>query len=325
LPFPKDEVAFVVTGTDSGLMAIVVDDSTPLVIGVESSVVSLLFSNPLVFTQDTVEAKRRLAQLANLDETKIAIDQAREIVTHEGDFLEDDILGEELASPVLAFFALPPVEDEVEGQLRALAMGVTLENEAQDDFVDSIEGFNSKSPIDLEVPGFPLNRLATMALPQSLSERGLPVVGVKFDAVRLRELEDLIRDILGASVTIRGNSLEWGARLYELNSEFDLINSRRKAEMLKGDYTTVFPRTQERAIGRVIVGAKPGVGNVDVLGVVKDLLFAKLIPALNPPTKLEVPAQRSGLYMIRSFSGARFTPQNALLDDVPGGGGSVST
>jgi hypothetical protein len=322
VPIPKGEVSFVVVGKeedDAGLISLTLGSSEPITIGAESSIMALIYMNPLIYDSDPMVAVQILSELQSLPATKAAIEYATTLIHDRIDITEDSAIEELLASAILEYLAQPS------GEAAPLAfnpMGpltISPDWPRSDGFVNAVEPFTSSTPKDLETPGYPLNRLETSALAHSRNKAGLPILGVKFDAARLKSLEDLIRQTIGAKVTIRANSLEWGARLYALDSLADPLSTREKVEDLEGSLSVVYPRITDRPVGSAMVGAKPALGYVDMVGVIKDLLFAKLFPVLNPPTKIDVPAHRSGLYMVRSFSGARFDPQDDLLESLPEG------
>ena len=322
IPTPKGEVSFIVAGSDSrddGLMALSLGNESPVTIGAESSVLALLYMNPLIYDNNPETALQILQNLQSIPATTAAVSHATSLLEKGQDITEDSQLEDYLASAVIEYLAQPAQENipEADNQMGPLAISPGWPR--QDGFVNAVEPFTSDTPRDLETKGYPLNRLETSALPHSRSEAGLPVVSVKFDAARLKSMEDIIRKAIGAKVTLRYNALEWGARLYALDPLADPVSTRTKVESLTGDLSSVYPRITDRPIGAAMVGNKPVLGYIDLPGVVKDLLFAKWFPVLNPPTKIDIPANKPGLYMIRSYSGARFPPQENLVKALPGG------
>lgn len=314
------EVTYVTaTGSASepGLVGIATGSLPTLQLSAETTALALLFTVPQVFTIDPDEAESRLDVLAGLTETDTVTQVVEAGIAAATDYLEDPGLDAAILAAVEAYLdwvAQNPAPTEAP----ELAQG-GAPDPIQDDFVDGVQSFAEGYPADLFVPGFePLNALEASAMPAVPAKNGVPTIGVKMEHAPLTDLNDLISGITGLNPDLRGTALEWLALAYELDPSQPTLDTSAEAEFLEGSHTAKYQRLQYAPVSRRLLSAKPVTGYADILGTISDMLFDKAFPVFEAEKDVQFPADRSGLYLIRSFSGARFPPQANLFDPATG-------
>lgn len=188
---------------------------------------------------------------------------------------------------------------------------------------ESLFSFENNTPRDLAKTNFDrLERLHASAGSAFTDRSGNPVLGVKFDAATT----DLFPGLPFWKGRFASNPLDWKVDLYKLDPDQALIDSPAAVTTLEGSFSRIFTRLQTTPLDSVMVPAKPITAAIDPLGQLKAFLVSKTSPGnfigaifkdSAPKAQLNLPADESGIYLVRAFSGARMALQQDLLRDLP--------
>lgn len=324
------EVTYVIAAgedTQPTVMAVATGNASTVTLSAESSALTMLFTTQSIFTIDPAAAELRLNLLAGLTETQVLADQVDAEIQAGNAYLESGVLDDALFNAVIAYLnavAADPARIEP-----ASLLAVNAEVMAED-FVNGALQFKTGYPKDLEVTGYePLNSLVAKPLAGINNDRGVPTLGIKMERAPLTELNDFVQDQLGHKIDIRSSPLDTIANVYQLDTNAEALDSPLKVSMLEGEHTATYPRVRPGPLFKRMIKAKPAVGQIDVLGTLQDVIIEtayqsinSVVPGWVPPQDLRIASDHSGLYIIRSFSGARFPLQNSLIDPslgLPGG------
>ena len=307
---------------EPGLFAMATGSESTVELSAQSSALALVFSQPSVGNSDPQIAALVLNVMLGLPEVQALTDSIGQEIASANDYLNDSNIDDDLFNATIAF--LNKVEADP-GLIQPPSLP-GLQSGERADFIDSQQPLQNGYPRDLEVAGYEkLNALDAKATTVQNNERGVPTVGVEMQRGTLEELNSLLRESTGRNFNFQFTSLDWIANLYELDPSDPDLDTRAKADALVGSHTAQYLRMQPQPLARRVIKSSPATGNVDLLGTVQDLLIKEgyklvdsMVPQWIPPNDLRVPADRSGLYMIRSFSGARFSLQDPLLGITSG-------
>lgn len=321
----KGQSSFVVASrgeSDPNFFAITTDSMAQAEFSAESTAVALIFFNPLVFTFDLDEADLKLANIASLPESQSLIQLIQAELTAGRDYIEHPDFQDTLAAATTAYY-IEWANSQAADTSGSVDQAVIQQASGQwDDFINGVYSFAQGYPRNLNDGrknwAMKADRLDVISTGPKVNKRGIPILGVKFEATA----QD-VNPFGETEVMVKSNPLDWMANLYELDplgrdSNGYMYFPRGKPDVdrvIEDDYQTVYPRIQAKPIAKLYIGSSGGNENLDIIGLLKKQIISMVLP----PSDMPIPADRSGLYMIRIFSGAWYPRQDKLLDNMPGG------
>jgi len=301
---------------DLTYLGVVTDPEAGVQIDITSTVKGLVLLTGLFFTDDPVMAEERLSLIEEMPAYAEAVSLAENSLNRGANFLQDpqftDLLGE-IVVQLMDRFAQ---DARAITETTAAAANSQQDRPRRDDFVNAIFDFAGDNPRDLPEPeGFGLfNALNVKAEELGVSPGGLPVRRISFAPPKDEE-----------SGIQRPNPVDWLAKVYELDPD-QFPFGKLQVNTLEDDYETVFERIKSEPIDSLFIPAPGGATEFIKILTPAGLVDAGtkfLQDALFPPekqdTKLEIPLNRPGIYIVRTFSGSLFTPQNELIANLPNG------
>ncbi len=297
---------------DPSLFAYVTDTTTDITITPETTAAGMLFMSSIAFSADPDEADNILDFLAVLEETCDLADIVDNAVAAGIDYTDDPQF-ENLVISALQQFLESDVFPMPEQSANTMQLNAT-ETTSVENYANRIRDFATDYPRDIEIEGVPgLNRLIVSAEPVLNNDRGVPELGIKYTSAT--------SEMLGGFRLV-ANPLDWIACVYELDPMGKYFSAFKASADALGNSSgeKLFARIQSDEIHRVVVPAEPLFKDLHVINRIRNLVFKEEMAALEdgPPIS-RIPADRSGLYMVRVFSGAQWDFQNSLIDDLPNG------
>ena len=307
----RASLVFASNGADGpALLAMVTDADATITLTAATTASAALFLSPFVFTTDAAEASARLQTLAGFSEVNAMAAIIQTEVQAGRDYSESDAFGEHLEAALMAYLTpLPPPAQAANRNRGARTAGVsgTVRRELM-----------VEPKLDRIVP-------TTLSAARHTAT-GLPILQQKYGSAAVPDVD------LGKFLTV--NPLDSAACLYALNVTDSRLNTRAKAMALGGSYAAVYNRIAPEALDRLIIASEPISRYTAPVAMARDWLgktFMEARPAVlsaralhgNPifavKSALDIPDDAPGLYMVRTFNGARFDRQSGLLDSLPGG------
>jgi hypothetical protein len=279
------------------LIAFVLDDQPAVELSAGSSILALLLTLPGIHSTDPQEFALSHSTLLTLPAVQQAMALAAADLVAGIDFLRDERIDTLLLQAIEDF---PAARAEAKRSFPTDETHTT--GKARDDYVAEPRPLAPGYPRD--IPG-PVNNLVVKNLPPGQNERGLPVHAFAFE---------------GRAVgPTRINPLDWSSSLWRLDpAEFPNglpdVNALTNAQLENRVYT----RTTTVPISTLVTKSDNIFKKFDLIGLVGDLLIG-LLPDFIPKAGLEVPADQSGVYLVRSYSGAIYGPQANILGQLPEG------
>ena len=305
----RASLVFASNGADGPvLLAMVTDADGTISLSAATTARAALFLSSFIFTTDADEAAARLQTLAGLSEVSAMEAIIQTEVLAGRDYSASDAFGDQLEAALRAFLT-QEVALAANRQRGARAAGVS-------------------GTVRRELMVEPkLDRIQPTTLSAARHKAtGLPILQQKFGSAAVPDVD------LGKFLT--ANPLDTAACLYALNVGDSRLNTRTKAMALGGSYSAVYNRIAPEALDRLIIASEPVSRYVAPVAMARDWL-AKQSTGFPPPvfgaralhdapvlavkTALDIPDDAPGLYMVRTFNGARFDRQYGLLDSLPGG------
>ncbi len=324
--------SLVITGADSPttipVYGIATTDSDHLVLGAASTVEAFAFISSFFYTADETELAKRLDHLRGQTTYATAVSTLQSQFSSGTDFIESDELSAQIEAMLLDYtesyadFA-PPLTNEPSTSSAAKAFST--------DYTTGFENLAPGFPRELKKPGYErLDRIIAKPNVKVPGRNGVPILRMKMDAAPVSDSgnDDGIDNILKQ---LTANPLDWSANLYELDINDHRIDSPDEVEALtEASWTAYYNRVNIHSLDTLIVPAKPITRYVDLVGLLKDevkkrslaLFTESVLPnpdAIALKSTLTVPSERPGIYMIRSYSGAIFPEQDALIASLPYG------
>lgn len=300
--------------SEASFMAFTTDSLSTVELGAQSTALAFIFLQPFVFTTDVSEADNRLSAIEALAETKTLIDLIQVNFENGTDYLNDPGFEEKLVDATVASMAA------FSGSaLLNLKSGISFssaQNDGgqKDDFVNGSYDFAAGYPRDLAEPAWAsqLNRLNVSVTSPDVNDRGIPTLGFKYDPAPVGVID---------GIKIDTNPLEWKANVYELapwqfsggKSHVDALAADPAAQV--DDYLRTYIRNGPAPIASGHVASKSIVRHLDLVDLLANLIMGTIFESPD----IDVPADRSGVYVVRKFNGAYFPHQDALLSSLQGG------
>ena len=290
-------------GTDGpALLGFVTDGDAAFVLNAASTARACVFMSQLAYTAGSAEAAERLGMIAGLGPVGTLAAHIQSELQAGRSYAEsaayEGLLEAALSGYVNLPASVPPTPPGPRSPRRASDRGYLVRN--------------------LLVPGFEgLDRVVPTTYTTRLREgTGQPVLHQKFGAAPLPDAD------LGRFLT--ANPLETSVLLYALNTSDSRLNTRAKALALTGSHSDVYTRIAPEPVDRLFIPSQPATRYVDGVGLIRDWL-GKEFTALGEgddttlKSALVIPDDAPGLYMVRTFNGARFDRQTALINNLPSG------
>jgi parallel beta-helix repeat protein len=281
------------------LMAFITDSMTEAVLGAESTATAMVFLSPGIHSSDPVEADPRLAAIRALDGVVQAAQIANAHLAVGRDFLQDARYEDALVAALTEYSQIVAagINEELEKWGR---QGEKL----SEDTVSANYDFADGSPRDL--PGA-INVLLTSAMAPTVDANNVPV--------RRMNLEGRPLGVLGKKI----NPLDWIAHAWALDPEQFSGLAEVNAMTAAQAEARVYTRQGTQPVSSLSVKATNVLKNFNVIDVVADALLG-FAPSFPPKDGLEFPADRAGVYMVRSYSGAVYPALDPLISALPEGG-----
>lgn len=288
--------------TQSLLLQVVSDTTVSAELGALSTAKAIVFITPTVLASDPAEAATRLALIESLPETAALAALISNSLANGSDYLDDPAYSSRLLAAIRAFEVAPqPVP------LRTISSSLLAE-----DYVRGKRSYWPDYPRDLAEPqGLALlNRLAVIATEAGTAENGVPNLGMKWDST---ETALFSVPVLG-QVSMKINPVDWIAGIYELQpGQFPGGIDDVDALVANG---TAYDRRSARPLDHLLIASKDPTRFIDI----GSTLVSKLAESFKPPAPdLRVRSDRSGVYMVRAYSGAHYPSQDALIAALPDG------
>lgn len=301
---PVGETALVVATAEDPeapqLLAFMTNSMTEAVLSAESTASAMVFFSPGVYTADPVEADLRLAAIRGLSGVVEAAAVAESHLAAGRDFLEDARYEDALVAALTEYSEA--IAAEIDDDLE---MSVPLAEKLAEDTITENYDFAAGHPRDL--PGA-INVLLAKKIDPSVDANNIPVRRVNLEG----------RSFLGI-LDKKINPLDWTAHAWALDPEqfsgLTQVNSITAAQAESQVYTRLSPVP----VTSLSVKSTNVLKNLNLIEVASDALLS-YAPTFPPDDGLEFPADRAGIYMVRSYSGAIYPALDPLISSLPEGG-----
>ncbi|MCB1122304.1 MAG: IPT/TIG domain-containing protein, partial [Verrucomicrobiae bacterium] len=315
-------------GTGSPVFGIARVDKPGLELGAASTVEAMALITGILHSPDPVELSKRLDFLKTLSGYSELIGIVQGHFSAGTDFLDSPAFIEGLEALLSEF-----IESYVPTVLPSADQTVLPDKQSDTgyDFSLGFYNFRRDYPKELENSGWEgLDRVVPVPGVQIPGPRGTPLQKIKMDSAPIKS--SAFGETIGPYLKgLKGNPLDWSANLYELDINDPALFTPQLTDGITESYWNyVYDRISNEPLDKQIVPAVlvSSYGDIEaqLVAGIKDRFIPQFLKSVVPqaePTKLKedltIPSELPAVYMIRTFSGAAFPEQAALIASLPGG------
>lgn len=306
------EPTLVIGGRDENdpiFLAVATDSQQAIVLSPNSTALALAFLFPSVSSGDSQEADTILGELAGLEDIQALAALIAEDTAAGRDYNQDARADDATLRAVGVYSAskFPPPESTTHRRARVLTLADA--GGIQDDYVTAryplADGFPRDLASDID------NIVPKILDPARNNSNGVPVHSVYFGA-KTRHYTD--------SFSLDLNPLDWNSLLFELDpDQFPGGMADVRALTAQSVDAGVLTRLRQTPLGSINTPAKLVSKRFNLIDALNDAVASFLLKPILSKETLDIQKDRSGIYVIRSYSGSVFPRQDPILISLPEG------